>query len=385
MASRRADEVPLTFYLPAGLFLKPDARISIQVKLPLIKVCGVSISNWEIMERIKELVKPETFTTLRVVHYSREVVDFEGDFESLRAMRKVVLLLHKKTIKLSGFSEVLQVSAKPHEPSHPTKEECEEYFKQRGVESFEDSRPGERADTVLVKGLPVKWFVTRTSDDKPCPRLLSQAFQKFGSVRKVGVVDYPSQTNTFGPNSMSHHFDCYVQYEKYVSFVNAMSSLKSMKLLRLEGAVKESTIPITVDFDRGAYLSDRNIRKRQREEERRKKEAEEQARKELEEKQQIELLKEAEKNREEEEKLARKTKKLEEKRKKKEQKSMLIAHLKEMAVQRRKEAQRLLSVLLATAAEARYEHVGGQLITLVVWKLVPHMSNIGGVQLVCTP
>ncbi len=355
MAGRklRADEVPLTFYSPAGLFLKPDARISIQVRLPQIKICGVSISNWEVMERIKELVKPEIFTTLRVVHYSREVINFEGDFESVRAMRKVVLLLHKKTIKLSGFSEVLRLLAKPYEAPHPTKEECEEFFKQRGVESFEDGRPGERADTVLIKGLPVKWFVSRTSDNKPCPRLLSQAFQKFGAVRKVGVSDYPSQTNTFGPNSMSHHFDCYIQYEKYVSFTNAMSSLKSMKLLRLEDAGKESTIPITLDFDRGAYLSDRNIRKRQREEERRRKEAEEQAKKEEEEKRELERQKEAEKRREEEEKLARKAKKLEEKRKKKEQKSLLIAHLKDTAARRREEAQRLLTVLLTAVAEER--------------------------------
>lgn len=356
MARRRTDEVPLTFYSPAGLFLKPDARISIQVKLPQIRVCGVSISNWEVMERIKELVKPETFTTFRVVHYSREVVDFEGDFESVRAMRKVILLLHKKTIKLSGFSEVLQVSAKPHQPPYPSKDECEEFFKQRGVESFDDGRPGERADTVLVKGLPVKWFVSRTSEDRPCSKLLSQAFQKFGSVRKVGVSDYPSQTNTFGPNSMSHHFDCYIQYEKYTSFTNAMSCLKSMKLLRLEDAGKESTIPITVDFDRGAYLSDRNIRKRQREEERRTKEAEEQARKEQEEKQELELQKEAEKKREDEERLTRKAKKLEEKRKKREQKSKLISHLKDIAGRRREEAQRLLAVLLAAAAQARYIH-----------------------------
>ena len=352
MARKMADEVPLTFYLPAGLFLKPDARITIQVKLPQIKVCGISISNWEVMERIKELVKPETFVSLRVIHYSREVINFEGDVESVRAMRKVVLLLHKKAIKLSGFSEVLRVSAKPYQQSYPTKEKWEEYFEERGVESFENGRPGERADTVVLKELPVKWFASRTSDGKPCPRLLSQAFQKFGAVRKVGISDYHSQANTFGPRAESINFDCYIQYEKYASFTNAMSGLKSMKLLRLEDAGKESTIPMRVDFDRGAYLSDRNIRKRQREEERQRKEAEEQEKKEQEKQRELELQKEAEKRREEEVRLARRAKKLEEKKKRKEQRSLLIGHLKSIAVRRKQEAQRLLSVLLSAAAEA---------------------------------
>ena len=355
------DEVPLAFYLPTGLFLKADARITIQVKLPLIKVCGVSISNWEVMERIKELVKPETFTTLRVVHYSREVVDFEGDFDSMRAMRKVVLLLHKKVIKLSGFSEVLQVSAQPYQAPYPTKKEWEEYFEERGVESFEDGRPGERADTIHVKGLPVKWFTSRTSEGRPCPRLLAQAFQKFGPVRQVGVTDYGSQTKRFGPGSESLHFDCYVQYEKYASFTNAMAGLKGMKLLRLEGGGKEITTVIRVDFDRGAYLSERNVRKRRCEEDRQRREKEEKERREEEKQRELKLKREAERKREEEAKIARRAKKLEEKKKRKEQRSMLVAHLKAVAVRRKQEAQRLLSVLLAGAAEARlvmHIHVG---------------------------
>ena len=53
------------------------------------------------------------------------------------------------------------------------------------------------------------------------------------------------------------------------------------------------------------------------------------------------------------EKAERKAKKLEAKRKKKEEQAMLVAELKAVAVSRREEAQRLLSVLLAGAAEAK--------------------------------
>ena len=42
-----ADDVPLAFYQPAGLFLKPEARAWIEVKLPEIKSNGAAVSNWE--------------------------------------------------------------------------------------------------------------------------------------------------------------------------------------------------------------------------------------------------------------------------------------------------------------------------------------------------
>lgn len=355
-----ADDVPLAFYLPAGLFLKPDAKICIDVKLPEIKVSGVSISNWEVMEKIKILVLPEVFTNLRVVHYSRDVINFKGEFESMRAMRKVVLLLHGKVIKLSGFADFLRLKAWPYQPPYPTEKEWEEFFSERGVESFEDGKPGERPDTIHVRGLPVKWFTSRTSEGKPCPRILTQAFQKFGPVRQVGIVEQESNQSqsskfsSFGPGSGSFHFDGYVQYDKYSSFTNAMSGLKGMKILRLEDGGREAVALIGVDFDRGGFLSDRNIRKRRRVEERQRIEREEQERREEEERRKKELKEAARRQEEEEAKATKRARKLEEKRKRKQQRALLVAHLKAIAVRRRQEAQRLLSVLLAGAAEARY-------------------------------
>ena len=55
----------------------------------------------------------------------------------------------------------------------------------------------------------------------------------------------------------------------------------------------------------------------------------------------------------EELKAQKKARKLEERRKRKEQQAVFAARLKAIAVRRREEAQRLLSVLLAGAAEAR--------------------------------
>lgn len=351
-----SDDVPLAFYQPTGLFLKSDAKIWLEVKLPEIRSSG-SISNWEVMEKIKALSKPEEFQSLRVVNYSRERIQFEGEFESLRAMRKVVLLLNHKSMKLSGFSELLKMKAKRNEPPYPSKKEWEDYFLDRGMDSFEDGIPGERPDTLHISDLPVKWFSSSTSEGRPCPRVLTLAFQKFGKVRQVGIYETSSSDDhkdfsSFGP-SKQLYFDAYIQYEKYGSFCSAMSSLKAMKLIRLESGGREAVARLKVDFDRTAYLSDKNVRKRQRAEEKRQKELEEERKLKEEEMKARERKRQLELKEEEEAKALKKAKRQEEKRNKKEKQLLLVAQLKAVAVQRREEAQHLLRVLLAGAAEAK--------------------------------
>ena len=357
-----ADDVPLAFYQPAGLFLKPEAKAFIEVKLPEIKVSGVSISNWEVMEKIKALSKPEEFLSLRVVNYSREIIQFEGEFDSLRAMRKVILLLNGKSMKLSGFTELMKVKAKRSEPPYPTKREWEDYFVERGVSTFDEGKPGEKPDTIRIMGLPVKWFTSKHSEEKPCPRVLTQAFQKFGKVRQVGIYDPSSSSqqhgsfSAFGPGAGVRflHFEAYIQYEKYSAFCNALNSLKYMKILRLEDGGRESVANIKVDFDRTGFLSERSIRKRRHAEERREKELEEIKQKEEEEKRMEEARREEELRAKEEIRAQKRARRTEERRRKKRQQAALVAKLKAIAMQRREEAQRLLSVLLAGAAEARY-------------------------------
>merc|ERR1712113_1170877 len=42
----------------SGLYLKPTARLSITVTLPQLK-SGQSISNWEVMEKLRAAIRPE--------------------------------------------------------------------------------------------------------------------------------------------------------------------------------------------------------------------------------------------------------------------------------------------------------------------------------------
>ena len=51
---------------PQGLFLKPIAKLNISVQLPQLKTPGASISNWEVMEKLKKMIKPDVFLVLKV-------------------------------------------------------------------------------------------------------------------------------------------------------------------------------------------------------------------------------------------------------------------------------------------------------------------------------
>ena len=295
-----ADDVPISFFPTGGLYLKKVSNITIEVCLPEIRNPGVTVSNWEIMEKIKERSRPEEYQNLRVELSARELIRFSGEFDSVRALRKVVLLLNGKTIKLRGFPDPLKIKAHQTLTDHPTRYQWEAYFRERGVETFEDGKAGERSDTVHVKGLPVRWFASKFSHGKPCPKVLTDAFEKFGKVRRVGFYDPSSESNqkgfaSFGPGAATQvlNFEAYIQYEKYSGFCSSMEGLENMQIMRLQSG-GQAFSKISVDFDRTGFLSERGIRKRLHLEEKRKLEREE------EKKRQEEAMKEEEMKREEE-------------------------------------------------------------------------------------
>lgn len=58
-----SDCVPL--FLPHSLYLKPSARLNISVSLPPT-VPGKTISNWDIMEKLRSIIQPDVFSILKV-------------------------------------------------------------------------------------------------------------------------------------------------------------------------------------------------------------------------------------------------------------------------------------------------------------------------------
>ena len=70
--SDMSDAVEL--YELQGLYLKPVAKMNICIQLPLIKTPGKTISNWEVMEKVKHMIRPDNFMTMKVSLLMADVV-----------------------------------------------------------------------------------------------------------------------------------------------------------------------------------------------------------------------------------------------------------------------------------------------------------------------
>lgn len=58
-----SDCVPL--YLPHSLYLKPIAKFVVSVQMPPA-TAGKTISNWDVMENLRNIIAPEKFSVLKV-------------------------------------------------------------------------------------------------------------------------------------------------------------------------------------------------------------------------------------------------------------------------------------------------------------------------------
>ncbi|XP_056012417.1 A-kinase anchor protein 17A-like isoform X2 [Ostrea edulis] len=301
----------LELYKAQSLYLKPIAKLTVCVQLPKLKEMGKSISNWEVMEKIRHMAKPHTLVSLKIIKSTMEFMRMEGEAETKQEIKAIVQCLDSKTIKLSGYSEVLKVKAAEAKVSHPSQHDWDSFF--RDAKNMNEMKAGERPDTIHVKDLPTKWFTNRLKD-RPNEQVIKRVFESFGEVR---CMDIPmldpyrkemtavksSGLQTFNFNT-GITFDVYIQYKEYISFVKAMDSLRGMKLMYMMDEEKKAyTSNIKVDFDRTKHLSDKSIKKRRIEREKLEqleREREEKVRKEREEEEQ--RIEDEKRMREEEEK-----------------------------------------------------------------------------------
>ncbi|GAV01001.1 hypothetical protein RvY_11778 [Ramazzottius varieornatus] len=285
---------------PSALYLKPIARVAVDVRLPKSLATnsvrpgyeGKAISNWEVMEKVKSLARPHVFSVMKVVSSSLEVIRYEGEVDNKDLMVKVVRLLEGCTIKLSGFSEGLKVSCAEAKLNFPQRHDWTAFF--RDATNLNELKPGERPDTVILQNLPCKWFArttiaeaytknqtkstVNTTDNKketdktmPSATKLKEVFEAFGKLRAVDVPLLDPARNSSKPNvlvnsllTLGHElvFDAYIQFTEYAGFVKCMTSLYGMKLLRKEGEDKSLTVNFKLDFDRTQHMSDKHLRKR---------------------------------------------------------------------------------------------------------------------------
>ena len=240
---------------PQGIFLKPVAKLNISVQLPQLKTPGKSISNWEVMEKLKKMIKPDQFIVLKVVKSTLEFVRFEGEIENKTKLKVLIQRLDGKCIKLSGFPETLKVRAAEAKIHFPQRHDWDSFF--RDAKNMNEMKPGERPDTIYFKDLPSRWFANRKDKDKdkPSEYILKKVFETFGEIRCVDIPmldPYRRETSqgagtiptfTFGQDLI---FEAFVQFREYIGFVKAMTAMKGMKLLYKSDDGKAYTANIKV-------------------------------------------------------------------------------------------------------------------------------------------
>lgn len=265
------DIVPL--YLPQQLYLKPIAKIQISIHLPQYKIMGKTVSHWEIMEKIRNIIKPEEFTMLKVIKTTREFIQFDAEVDHKKRLHTVLEKLDKKMIKLTEINNLLQVRATEAKSNFPTRHTWDSFF--RDAKDMDETKPGERPDTIHLSHLPIRWFVPRhlqdENDIKPSEKILFRIFEKFGKIRNVDIPicdPYRSKMKSYMTGILNHSFEDkelfegYVQFKDYIGFLKAMEELKGMKLV-FKSNSNCYAIDMTVDFDKLKHLTDASIKRRE--------------------------------------------------------------------------------------------------------------------------
>lgn len=205
-----------------------------------VDFAGKSISNWEVMEKLKKMAKPDSFLVLRVTKSSLDFLRFEAELEARSIIKVMITRLDTKNIKLSGFTEVLKVRAAEAKLPFPNRHDWDVFF--RDTKHMNENNPGERPDTIHVENLPVRWFAIDVEPDKPSEIVVRNVFGTIGVIRNIDIPmldPYRHESQVTGGNfgkisSLGSNltFDVYVQFMEYIGFVKAMDTLKGMKIMR---------------------------------------------------------------------------------------------------------------------------------------------------------
>ncbi|OXU27001.1 hypothetical protein TSAR_010357 [Trichomalopsis sarcophagae] len=261
-----SDIVPL--YTTRAIYLKPIAKIHVSINLPQLKSPGKTISTWEVMEKVRLLIRPDEFASLKVVKSTLEFIRFEGDLGDKSRLQRVLARLDGQRLNLAGFPNVLKVKAAEVKDDFPTRHSWDSYF--RDAKHMNELKAGERPDTIHISGLPVKWF-SEDGGNTPSEPLIAKIFKRYGTLRRVDVPaadPYRSRMRLGATiQKFSYEdgifFDAYIQYVEYMDFVRAMDALRGMKLLRKEKEKNHLVASIKVDFDKTKHMSDNSVSHRE--------------------------------------------------------------------------------------------------------------------------
>ncbi|XP_045850414.1 A-kinase anchor protein 17B-like isoform X2 [Meles meles] len=251
------------------LYLKPIAKLMINVLLPESSEPTRPFSNWEVLDQLKSLICPDQFTTVRLSKSTKDFIRFEGEAETRSLVQILKAKLHGKIIKLNGLKTDLRVVATDAQGEWERfPREKEASVSDGAEEQDQDKSP----DSIYFAGLPCKWFAPKgSSGEKPCEEILRVVFESFGKIKNVDIpmLDPYREVMTggnFGGFSFGlQTFEAFVQYQESTDFAKAMESLRGMKLMLKGDDGKALACNIKVMFDTTKHFSEGAIRRRNQE------------------------------------------------------------------------------------------------------------------------
>merc|ERR1711981_462654 len=150
-----------------------------------IKVEGLTVSNWALMEKVKQLAAPIKFVSTRVKLSTIDFVRLETELEHSGKIDPAINALNDGEIKIGGFTNAFKTKAKKATTDFPSKHSWDAHFMEN-AEHYDDTKSGERPDTILFKDVPKRFF----SDEGsllPTEDNIRLAFLTFGQLRNVDV------------------------------------------------------------------------------------------------------------------------------------------------------------------------------------------------------
>ncbi|KAJ2949575.1 hypothetical protein O0L34_g15493 [Tuta absoluta] len=261
----------VALYLPQRLYLKPFAKLNISVQLPPHKVHGKSISNWELMEKLRKMIQPDAFSVLKVMKHSSDMIRFDAELDQRDRLERVLARLEGRIIQLNDYPDPLKVKVSEARLDFPTRHSWDSFF--RDASDMDEMKPGERPDTVHIANLPIRWFVHDRDCDEDAPpseSIFKKVFEKYGNIRQVDVpasdpfrMQMKSSMRGISTPAADAalYFEGYVQFSEYVGFVRCMDALRGKKLLRKKEDISE-WCGMRVDFDKTKHMTDAAVKRR---------------------------------------------------------------------------------------------------------------------------
>ncbi|XP_075690472.1 A-kinase anchor protein 17B-like [Rhinoderma darwinii] len=246
------------------LYLKPKAKLMISARLPKeIEKCR-PISNWDILEELKNLVAPDHFSSLRVSRTTKEFIQIEGETDTKHLAYSFLEKLNGQNLPLSYLPEPLHIEVTEATAELPGNDKTKKILTEEPDDNEEEITT---ISCIHLEGLPCKWFLALdTNTEKPSEEVLRSTFEKFGNIANIDIPMLDPYREDCSGKQLStgglQPFDAFLQYEDMSSTTDAVRSLQGMKLMFTAEDGKSLACDIKISIDETNHFSEEAVNKR---------------------------------------------------------------------------------------------------------------------------